>query len=100
MEYATTNYTTEGILIALGYPDTLTAARQQARVMLLGRLARFQAAVQQYEQTWDCTLEDMRQRYEASGREDSEVDNTYLDWQWYADALDTVRAQLSAIAAG
>ena len=46
--YQATNYTTEEILTALGYPDALTAARQQARMMLLGRLARYQAVVQQF----------------------------------------------------
>lgn len=99
MQTATTSFSTEGILVTLGYPDPLAAARQQARVMLLGRLARFQAAVQQYELTWDCTLENMQQKYQMVGQEDSEVDDAYLDWQWYADALDTVQAQLAAIAA-
>jgi len=39
------SYTIESILAALGYPDPLTAARQQARMILLGCLARYQAAI-------------------------------------------------------
>ena len=97
--YQTTTYTTEDILIALGYPDALTAARQQARMMLLGRLARYQAVVQQFEQRWGCTLDEMRARYNLENQEDFTTDDDYLDWQWYIDAANTVQGQLSALAA-
>ena len=56
-------------MTALGYPDTLAAARQQARMMLLGRLARYQALVQQFERRWGCTLDDMRARYNLENQE-------------------------------
>ena len=83
----------------LGYPNPLAAARQQARMLLLGRLARFQAAIRQFEQIWGCTLDDMRTRYEQLGIEDSAVDDAYLEWKWYAEAVETVQEQLAAIAA-
>ena len=47
MQTSTKSYTTGSVLAALGYPDPLVAARQQARMILLGRLARYQAAIQQ-----------------------------------------------------
>ena len=97
--YQATNYTTEEILTALGYPDALTAARQQARMMLLGRLARYQAVVQQFERRWGCTLDEMRERYNLENQEDFATDDDYLDWQWYIDAAKTVQSQLSALAA-
>jgi hypothetical protein len=52
------SYTTGSVLAALGYPDPLVAARQQARMILLGRLARYQAAIQQLESQWErsCAL--------------------------------------------
>ena len=40
------DYTVDSILKSLGYTDPVVAARQQARMILLGRLARYQAAVQ------------------------------------------------------
>ena len=91
------SYTTESILATLGYPDPLVAARQHARMILLGRLARYQAAIRELEAKWGSTLEDLRARYTAHGSEDFEADDDYLQWQWYADAVETVNAKLTAI---
>ncbi len=91
------SYTAESVLTSLGYPDPLVAARQHARMILLGRLARYQAIIRELEVKWGCTLEDLRARYTAHGSEDFEADDDYLQWQWYADAIKTVNAQLTAI---
>ena len=91
------SYTTESILSTLGYPDPLVAARQQARMILLGRRSRYQTAIQQLEAEWNCSLEEMRARYLAEGTEDFAVDDDYLQWQWFTDALDIVTDQLNAI---
>jgi len=97
MQTSTKSCTTGSVLAALGYPDPLAAARQQARMILLGRLAHYQAAIQQLESRWGCTLEELRARYTAQGSEDFAADDDYLQWQWYADAIETVKAQLSAV---
>lgn len=99
MQATATNYTTEAILATLGYSDPLVAARQQARMILLGRLTRFQTGVQQFERTWGCSLEKMRACYEQPGQEDSEADDAYLEWQWYVDAIETIQTQLAALVA-
>jgi len=91
------SYTIESILAALGYPDPLAAARQQARMILLGRLARYQAAIQQLESQRGCTLAELRARYSAQGSEDFEADDDYLQWQWYADAIEMIEDQLAVI---
>ena len=91
------SYTTESILATLGYPDPLVAARQHARMILLGRLARYQAVIRELEIKWGCTLEDLRTRYTAHGSEDFAADDDYLQWQWYADAVEIINAQLVAI---
>lgn len=97
METSAKSYTTENVLTALGYPDPLVAARQQARMILLGRRSRYQTAIQQLEAQWRCSLEEMRARYTAEGNEDFAVDDDYLQWQWYSDALKIVESQLDAI---
>ncbi len=97
MSTSVKSYTTESILASLGYPDPLVAARQHARMILLGRLARYQAAIRQLEAKWGCTLEELRVRYIAQGSEDFEADDDYLQWRWYADAVETVNAQLAAL---
>ena len=97
MSTSVKSYTTESILASLGYPDPLAAARQHARMILLGRLARYQAAIRQLEVKWGCTLEELRARYTAQGSEDFAADDDYLHWQWYADAVETVNAQLAAL---
>ncbi|MBX3001242.1 MAG: hypothetical protein KF893_22165 [Caldilineaceae bacterium] len=98
MENHVRSYTTESVLTALGYPDPLAAARQQALMILLGRKAHYQAAIQQIQARWDCTLEELRARYEAQDTEDFEADDDYLQWRWYLDAIEIVEAQLAAIA--
>lgn len=65
------------------------------RATLLRRLAGFQTAVQRFEQTWGCSLDEMRQRYEMVGREDSEADDAYLEWQWYADAVESLQVEFA-----
>jgi len=89
--------TTEEVLTSLGYPDALAAARQQARMILLGRLARYQAAIQQFEIKWHCTLGELREHYVTQGVEDFDADDDYLQWQWYADAVEAVSAQLAVV---
>lgn len=97
MQSSTKSYTAESILTALGYPDPLVAARQQARMILLGRLARYQAAVRQLENRWGCSLAELHARYMAQDQEDFAADDDYLEWQWYNDAIEIVKAQLAVI---
>ena len=98
MPAMTQPYTTERILTSLGYPDPIAAARQQARMILLGRRSRYQAEIQKMENKWGCTIEEMRQRYMARGNEDFDTDDDYVQWQWYADAIKTIDAQLAVLA--
>ena len=99
METLTKFYTTESVLASLGYADPLVAARQQARMILLGRRSRYQSAIQQLEAQWGCSLAEMRTRYTAQGSEDFAADDDYLQWQWYSDALEIVKNQLDVITA-
>ena len=99
MEAHVKAYTTESVLTSLGYPDPLVAARQQARMILLGRRSRYQSAIQQLEAQWGCSLEEMRARYTAQGSEDFAADDDYVQWQWYSDALEIVKNQLDVITA-
>ena len=90
-------YTTQEVLTSLGYPDPLVATRQQARMIPLGRMARYQAAIQRLKGRWKFALDDMRARYTAEGDEDFAADDDYLEWQWYADAMKVVENQLAAL---
>ncbi|MCX7670445.1 MAG: hypothetical protein N2439_10275 [Anaerolineae bacterium] len=91
------DYTTERILASLGYSDPLEAARQHARMILLGRQARYEAVIRQLEAKWGCTLETLRARYHQTGQEDFAADDDYLQWQWYADARAQIEKQLAAL---
>jgi hypothetical protein len=95
---AVSSYTTETILASLGYPDPLVAARRHARMILLGRQARYQADIRQLEAKWGCTLEALRTRYLDVGHEDFTADDDYLQWQWYADAAEQITSQLATLA--
>lgn len=97
MGASTRFHTVQDILASLGYPDPMMAARQQARMILLGRKSRYQALICQFEAKWGCTLEQMRARYVARGIEDASADDDYLDWQWSADAVATIDAQLAVL---
>ena len=97
MHLMSKSQTAEEVIASLGYADPMDAARQQARMILLGRLARYQALVRQMEAKWRCTLAEMRLQYDARGRESFEADDDYLQWQWSSDALESVKAQLSTL---
>ena len=86
------------ILKSLGYADPMLAARQQARMILLGRLARYQAAIQQMESKWGVSLIEMSRRYEQETAENFAIDDDYLEWKWFADAAAVVESQLAALA--
>lgn len=49
------------------------------------------------EVKWGATLEELRARYTSQGKEDFAADDDYLQWQWYADAVETINAQLTAL---
>jgi hypothetical protein len=89
--------TTETVLKSLGYADPMDAARQQARMILLGRLAHYRSAVQQIERKWNQPLAELRQQYEGIGQENMDLDDDYVAWQWYIDAIAKLEAQLTVI---
>lgn len=97
MTVATQLYTPQTILTSLGYADPMRAAHEHAYIMLLGRLARYQAMIQQLTSRWDCPLEELRERYELQGTEDFRADDDYVEWQWYDEAIKVVQAQLAVI---
>ncbi len=98
MRTASQSHTSDSIFTSLGYPDPMVAARQQARMILLGRKSRYQAEIRQMADKWGCTLDEMHTRYTAQAIEDFDADDDYLQWQWYADSINTINAQLSVLA--
>lgn len=90
------SYTIEEAIVAAGYADPMTAARQQARMVLLGRLARYQATVKQLEAKWGSQLT-LAAQYAEEGQEDFDSDDDYLEWRWYSDAITRVQSQLAAV---
>ena len=67
-------------------------------MILLGRRSRYEAEIQKMRSKWGCTLDEMRRRYTARGREDFDTDDDYVQWQWYVDAIETIDAQLAVLA--
>jgi len=94
-----TTYTVDSILKSLGYVDPMMAARQQARMILLGKKARYQAEIQKLESRWGLPLDQMRQKFEQEGAEDFAADDDYTQWQWYADAVEAIDSQLEVLTA-
>lgn len=89
--------TVDDILKSLGYPDPMMAARQQGRMVLYGRLARYQAAMQQLARKWGKSLAEMQQQYEQAGMEEFAADDDYVAWRWYDEAVQRIEAQLAAL---
>lgn len=98
MSVQTDSMTVQDVLTSLGFADPLVAARQQAQMILLGRLSRYEAEVRQMEEKWGVSLSEMERRYNEVGSEDAETDDDYLMWRWYAEAADSVRSKLLVVA--
>lgn len=96
---ASTHYKVDSILKSLGYADPMMAARQQARMILLGRQARHQAEIQQLESKWGASLIQMKEKYETVSVEDFDADDDYLRWQWNFDKLKAIETQLEILSA-
>jgi hypothetical protein len=94
-----TDQAVDEILKSLGYPDPMMAARQQGRMVLYGRLSRYQAAMQQLAHKWGKSLAEMQQQYEQEGAEDFSADDDYAEWRWYDEAVQRIEAQLAALEA-
>ena len=94
---ASTHYSVDSILKSLGYVDPMMAARQQARMILLGKRSRYQAEIQQLESKWGLPLTQMRQKYQQEGVEDFTADDDYIHWQWYADVVAAIDSQLKVL---
>lgn len=92
-----TQYTVDNILKSLGYVDPMIAARQQARMILLGRQARYQAEIQLLESKWGVFIQ-LQQKYQQADVEDFAADDAYLQWKWYADAAAAIDSQLETLA--
>ena len=95
----TTHYSVDSILKSLGYVDPMMAARQQARMILLGRHARYQAEIQRLKSKWGVSFIQMQQKYHQEGTEDFGVDDDYMQWQWYVDATKAIDSQLKILTA-
>lgn len=94
---ASTHYSVDSILKSLGYVDPMIAARQQARMILLGKQARYQAEIQQLESKWGLSLAQMQKKYQQEGTEDFAADDDYMQWQWYVDAVAAINSQLQVL---
>ena len=75
----------------------MEAARQQARMILLGRRAHYESEMKRFEKKWGKSLEEMREDYLETGTENAALDDDYLTWQWYADAKSTIDEQLAVL---
>ena len=97
MQALTDTTPSEKIIRSLGYDDPMDAARQQARMILLGRRARYEAEIKKLEGKWQSSLDEMRSRYQAVGDENFELDDDFLTWQWYEDAIERIDSQLAVL---
>jgi hypothetical protein len=98
MKTLTNTDTSEKIIQSLGYRDPMDAARQQARMILLGRRSRYEAEIKKLEGKWRSSLDEMRARYQEIGNENFELDDDFLTWQWYEDAIEHIDSQLAVLA--
>lgn len=95
---ASTHYTVDNILKSLGYVDPMMAARQQARMILLGKKTRYQVEILQLESKWGLSLTQMQQKHQRVSVEDFTADDDYIQWQWYVDAVAVIDEQLKVLA--
>lgn len=67
-------------------------------MILLGKLAHYEAEMQCLSVKWGRTLDQMRATYTLAGEEQPDADDDYIQWQWYADAAVEVQRQLITLA--
>ena len=84
----------ESIVTQLGFKDLKSFVKNQALLMLMAKMEKFEAENKRFEIKYHVDFNEFQEKIE--GKENDEVfteEDDYLDWRFAKEALDRLRRQ-------
>jgi hypothetical protein len=75
---------------SFGISDVGVILENEAIMMLLTKESRYRAEYNQFSKKYNSDFEDFKVKVETSGKEDFEVEDDLMDWEFAANALRTI----------
>ena len=77
----------DDVFRSFGISDVSAILENEAIMMLLTKESRYRAEYNQLKKKYNSEFEDFKTKVEASGKEDFEVEDDLMDWEFAANAL-------------
>ncbi|MFO8088909.1 MAG: hypothetical protein R6U13_03665 [Desulfatiglandaceae bacterium] len=85
---------TEAIIAQFGFKDLKSFIKNQALLMLLAKIEKFEAENKRFERKHHCSFDVFQKKMEQMlGIEDFEKDDDYLDWRFAVEAKNRLQRQ-------
>jgi hypothetical protein len=85
---------TEAIIAQFGFKDLKSFIKNQALLMLLAKIEKFEAENRRFEGKYHCSFDVFQKKMEQTlGIEDFEKDDDYLDWRFAVEAKNRLQRQ-------
>lgn len=85
---------TEAIIAQFGFRDLKSFIKNQALLMLMARIEKYQAENKRFEVKYQMTFNNFQAEIEAlNGEEIFEREDDYLDWRFAKEAMDKLLKQ-------
>lgn len=85
---------TEAIISQFGFKDLKSFIKNQALLMLMAKLEKYEAENKRYEARYHISFAEFREKMETvNGKEDFDKEDDYLDWRFAVEAVDRLSKQ-------
>jgi hypothetical protein len=86
--------TSEGIISTLGFKDIKSFVKQQASLLILAKIAKYESENAFFERKYEMSFESFQERRKGKeGKEIFEEEDDYLDWRFARESLNRLRKQ-------
>ena len=80
-----------------GISDVGTILENEAIMMLLAKESKYRAEYDMFKNKYNSEFENFKMKVESSGKEDFEVEDDLMDWEFAANALKTIKEKKKAL---
>ncbi len=81
----------------LGINDMEALLENEAIMLLLAKESKYRAEYSRFKAKYHSEFEPFRKKIEASGKEDFAIEDDLMDWEFAANALETIQQKKKAL---
>jgi len=85
------------VLRELGFASEREALKEQALLLLLSKISRYEAECAFFEKKYGMSFEEFVKHLEGQGKEDFEKEDDLLDWRFAAETLAELKQRVQEI---